>query len=107
MQLYSKPQYKGQKYKYKINKKIILKMEKKKTNQHCSGSVPGVAIDAYHGAGVRVELIHQLGLGLKNMVVLPHKVSTHLNKTKWSLLRLIIMVEIKGMWENEIAREPE
>lgn len=101
MQLYFKPRYKCQN---------ILKIEnkrKKKTNQHCSGSVPGIAINSYHSAGVRVELIHQLGLGLKNMVVLPHKVGTHLKKTKWLLLRLIIMAEKKGVWEKEITREPE
>lgn len=40
-------------------------------DQHSCGSLSGVTINTKHGAGLRVELVHNLWLLLQNLIVLP------------------------------------
>ena len=49
-----------------------------KNYQHCRSSLSGVAVNAKHSAGIRVELVNKVWLLLKNLVVLPHEVCPNL-----------------------------
>lgn len=54
--------------------------EKKKKYQHCSGGLSEIAINTNHSTGIGIELINIVRLLLKNLIVLPNKVCSHLNK---------------------------
>lgn len=48
--------------------------------EHCGGGLPSETVDTEHGTGIGVELMNELWLVLKHLVVLPHEVCSYLRR---------------------------
>lgn len=58
----------------------------RKAYQHIVRGFNGVSVNANHAAGIGVELVNEIRLLAKNLVVLSHEVGTNLKPKKSSFI---------------------